>query len=269
MQVLKSMKITWKETLAIPISWNTDEVITQRVEFIAKMTDLLVRKKEFIYVDEQGYDLHKARKQKGHALAGRPATVSLQPKGDRISVIAALSLSGGLFFHHFVHGLGAKKRGVDAKDFDYFLGKLRMDPRVRGKVKVIIFDNAKIHHAELLADTISALHDQDHIEVLYLPPYSPFLNAIEFAFNVLKKKVQGMQFNGTKELEGAIATAIRDITPENAAGFFDHAQSFWEQAKLGIPFRGKILDPLRQEPDESAPASAPPAASIASAHGSQ
>lgn len=130
-KTLQSLKITWKNTYAIPASWNTEDALTQRSEFARKMADLLVRRREFIYVDEQGYDLHKVRKSKGHAVSGQPARVTLQPKGDRISVIAALSRSG-IVFHHIVRSLGAKKRGVNAKDFDYFLNKLVLQIRAKG-----------------------------------------------------------------------------------------------------------------------------------------
>ncbi len=263
MQVLKSLKITWKTTYSIPASWNTDEVLQKRSDFVSMMTDLLVRKREFLYIDEQGYDLHKVRKTKGHALAGQPARVALQPKGDRVSVIAALSKSG-ITHHHTVKSLGAKKRGVDAKDFDYFLNKLLL--QIRGKVSVLIVDNAKIHHAELLEPTIASLHEHDHIDVYYLPPYSPFINAIEYAFNVMKTNVQQKQFHGTAELEGAIKEAAKEVTAEQATAFFDKAQSYWEQCKLGIPFRGPILSPLTDDCSSTTAATAqsstaaPPAA---------
>lgn len=66
----------------------------------------------------------------------------------------------------------------------------------------------------------------------YLPPYSPFINAIEYAFNVLKMNVQQKEFRGTQELEAAINAAIPEITAVQAAGFYDKAQSYWEQCKL-------------------------------------
>lgn len=246
------------------------DIVARRVEFIPKMIDLLVNKVEVFCADEQGWDLHKARKRKGHAPAGEPAVVALQPKGDRVSLIGALSRSG-MIMHQFVHSLGPKKRGVDAKDFDYFLTKLRMHPSVHGRRIALLVDNAKIHHAELLAPTIASLREHDHIEVIFLPPYSPFLNPIEYAFNVLLLKMQNKEFHGPAELQGALAHAIEEITPVMASGFFDKAQSYWEQAKLGIPFRGKILEPLHSGPDVSALSEAtgvappPAAAGVASA----
>lgn len=235
-------------------------MIAQRAAFIPTITEYLVRQFEFIYIDEQGYDLHKVRKTKGRALAGHPATVSVQPKGDRVSIIAALSKSGGMFFHHVVPSLGPKKRGVTGEDFDYFLNKLRQ--QLRKKPCVLIYDNAKIHHAEVLDGTIATLRDEG-IEVLHLPPYSPWINAIEYAFNVLRTKISNRQFNGgKKELEAAIRAEARNITPEHAVGFFNKAQSYWEAAKLGMPFTGMILDPALPVADHHpAPAAAARAAS--------
>lgn len=51
-----------------------------------------------------------------------------------------------------------------------------------GKNSVIIMDNAKIHHDEVLVESV----EEAGGKVIYLPPYSPDFNPIETAFSSLK-----------------------------------------------------------------------------------
>jgi putative transposase len=54
-----------------------------------------------------------------------------------------------------------------------------------GKV-VIVLDNARIHHAKLLADFLDA---NSRLQLMFLPPYSPNLNPIEGLWGWLKDSV--------------------------------------------------------------------------------
>lgn len=68
----------------------------------------------------------------------------------------------------------------DAVTFGNFLTKL-LKHRAKGKRMVIIMDNAKYHHAKLLAPL---LHKQRNVlTLLFLPPYSPELNPISGSGN--------------------------------------------------------------------------------------
>ena len=58
------------------------------------------------------------------------------------------------------------------------------------------------------------------IEHLFLPPYSPFLNPIEYAFNALKQAVQAETFHDRGELIQIIKEKIPTITEEMATNFF-------------------------------------------------
>jgi len=87
-----------------------------------------------------------------HNNAGEKATLTVMPKGQRISLIAALD-STGIVHHVSFNSLGDKKRGVNAEDFRSFLIDLS------GKVQwnsVFILDNCKIHDAgKSITDTHS------------------------------------------------------------------------------------------------------------------
>lgn len=55
-----------------------------------------------------------------------------------------------------------------------------------GKI-VMVLDNARIHHAKLLEPFLTEM--KDRLELVFLPPYSPQLNAVEGLWKWLKSDV--------------------------------------------------------------------------------
>ena len=96
--------------------------------------------------------------------------------GDHLreNVIGAVCPASGELFCHVVPW-------VDSEWFGLFLKGLADLTRVRhqaGKRIVLILDNASWHKVKSLP--------KEHIEILYLPPYSPDFNPIEHVWLVLK-----------------------------------------------------------------------------------
>ena len=135
--------------------------------------------------------------------------------------------------------------GVNAKDFRSFL--FDMAPKVPHGA-LLIMDNARIHHANMLKETWKVLNTQYGFEVLYLPPYSPFLNPIELAFNHVKHALKLVEFTGYADFKDKVQASFNAITPDQAAGFERHCKKYYNQCRLGLPFTGKILSP--DVPDE-------------------
>lgn len=139
----------------------------------------------------------------------------------RRALIGALAKTG--FVHYrLIESLGKQKRGTNAEDFKLFLTDLfRKIPRN----SVVILDNAKIHHAETLDGVWELGKNAYGIDKLFLSPYSPFLNPIEYAFNALQNLVIKEEWFTRGELVETIKRKIPEITAEKAA------------------FQGKPLDP--------------------------
>ena len=168
-KAIKSLHITWKNVLPIPESWNTPKTIAERTKYAERATMEYASDREFIYIDEQGYDLHLSRKTKGHALSGQPAVLAMKPKGHRVSLIAALSKQG-IIHTKLVESLGPQKRGTNADDFRLFIHDLRAKIS-RGAL--LLFDGAKIHVAEELKELWPVLETEFAIEHVVLPANSP------------------------------------------------------------------------------------------------
>lgn len=86
-----------------------------------------------------------------------------------VACFGAVSLSTGKFVR-------AMCSVFNAETFQSFLKKL-LRHRSRGKRMVIVLDNAKYHHAVLLAPFLRK--HRGILSLLFLPPYSPQLAPIE------------------------------------------------------------------------------------------
>lgn len=99
------------------------------------------------------------------------------PTRKSIACFGAVSLHTG----KFVRSISAK---FDAQTFEDFLKKL-LRHRSRGKKMVIVLDNARYHHAKLLAPW---LHQRrQDLALVFLPPYSPQLAPIERVWKLARR----------------------------------------------------------------------------------
>lgn len=148
--------------------------------------------------------------------------------------------TNGILAQQCIKSEGKKKRGFNAVDFNLFL---QNHAHRLPANSVIILDNAKIHHAQAVQPMYTMLERAYGLSILFLPPYSPFMNAIEYAFAKLKEGVGVEKFSTRDELIGVIEREIRKISPQDAAGYISHITKYYSQASLGLAFRGKPLYP--------------------------
>lgn len=241
-RALLSYDVTWKCILPIPVNWNTEEALERRASFLKELLDFSNFGRPVVFIDESSFNLHIQRS-KGRSVSGYPAILSTVPKGKRITLIAALGEQGIIYYRLKTHSASDTSRGTTAEDFRQFLFDLV--PKLPQNT-LIILDNAKIHHANSL-QSIWELLSVKNFEKLFLPPYSPFLNPIEYAFNDMKAHVKSKAPSKKAQLKTAIEEAIQGITSEKAKAFIDHSRKFYPQVAHKIPFRGKILDPLLED----------------------
>jgi transposase len=130
---------------------------------------------------------------------------------------------------------------VNADDFRSFLFDLA---NKIPKNSLLIMDNAKIHHANKLDDSMwEMLKNQYGIDHHFLPAYSPFLNPIEYAFNHVKSEIKGKELTGFSELQNEVEKAFSSVTREKASNFEQHSRKYFQQCLSEIPFKGRILYP--------------------------
>jgi putative transposase len=98
---------------------------------------------------------------------------------------------------------------LNAQSFQDFLEK-SVFPAYTGKKIIMILDNSKIHHANMLADFKE--QNKDKIEFLFLPPYAPTINRIEGLWKWLKQTVIYNRFlHGLPEIRAAVLEFLSSI----------------------------------------------------------
>ena len=65
---------------------------------------------------------------------------------------------------------------------------------------MIILDNFKSHHAKLTIETAKKLN----IDLIFLPPYSPHLNPIEYIWKTIKREISPLFIKKQEQLQKLI-----------------------------------------------------------------
>jgi transposase len=84
---------------------------------------------------------------------------------------------------------------------------------------VVVLDKLGAHRTQRVRELVEVQGAQ----LLFLPSYSPDLNPIEEAFSKIKGIVRKVGARTREGLVKAIERALAAVTPEDAAGWFDHA----------------------------------------------
>ena len=214
-KVLTKLGITIKLLRAIPASRNCPETLQARLEYGHKfLNDAPADRKNIIWVDECGFNLHIRRKY-GRSRRGEHATITVpNGRGRNISACAAMSEEG---FLYEVLRPGA----YNAEAFCVFLeGLFALLTRMGRSNCWIVLDNVRFHHC-----TIVALCAQQHSHTLvFLPPYSPMLNPIESLFSKWKTLIrsQGVALTANSLLS-SMANARFEIAVADCLGWIRDA----------------------------------------------
>jgi len=210
-KILTKLGITIKLLRAIPVSRNCPETLQARLEYGHKfLNDAPADRKNIIWVDECGFNLHIRRKY-GRSRRGEHATITVpNGRGRNISACAAMSEEG---FLYEVLRPGA----YNAEAFCVFLeGLFALLTRMGRSNCWIVLDNVRFHHCAIVA-----LCTERHSHTLvFLPPYSPMLNPIESLFSKWKTLIrsQGVALTANSLLS-SMANARYEITVADCLGW--------------------------------------------------
>ena len=130
-------------------------------------------------------------------------------RGKNLTLIASMSL----------HGMGEAmcvKGATDAKAFEVYVDHFLAPTLQPGQV--VVFDNLGAHRPQGIRELIEA----KGAEVVLLPSYSPDLNPIEEALSKIKNILRKVGARTPEVLTEAMAEALSAVTPQDAAGWFNH-----------------------------------------------
>jgi transposase len=166
-------------------------------------------KKNFIFIDETGCCLNMSRKfarsKKGtRAFSKRPSG-----KGKRISMIGAVKFGRMLKCMKF--------KGTLTGDVFYFYIKKYL-LKYLDSSKTVVLDNVSPHKNKKAL----ALIRSTGAKIIFLPPYRPELNPIEYCWSVMKNTIRKLKPRTERELMEAYDISLQTVTSKSIKSFFYH-----------------------------------------------
>ncbi len=169
-------------------------------------------KAEIHWGDETGVtnELHNGR---SYSPKGVTPVVSVQAKRLSASMISTITNQGKVRFMIY-------KGGMNVDIFKRFLTRLIKDAP---KKVFLIVDNLRVHHAKILKEWLEV--NKEHIELFFLPSYSPERNPDEYLNGDLKSNLASKQIPRTSvDMYGNVISHMRKLqkSPEHVKKFFKH-----------------------------------------------
>ena len=130
-------------------------------------------------------------------------------RGTVLTVIGALTYDG-------VEAIMTVEGGTTAKVFRRFVDDHLVPVLLPDDI--VVMDNLAAHHATGIRAAIEATGAQ----VLYMPAYSPDLNAIEYCWSKLKSILRRLGARTVTTLRRAVRTAGKLVTSSDAEGWIQH-----------------------------------------------
>ena len=209
---LNQFHYSLKTLTIVPQRRNCESTLDQRLFYAQKFNAKLLETegKTFVFIDEVGFSV-SSRTRFGRSLTGSSACISVPSVRSRnISVIASMSKDKMVMYK-------INHKPVNGEDFKGFLIELSSFCRSNGvEDPCFILDNARIHHYRGLEDIIHSLQ----LSLLYLPPYSPFLNPIENVFSKWKNTVVRSEAKCESDLLKLIEEGFNSISCDDCSGYY-------------------------------------------------
>jgi transposase len=145
---------------------------------------------------------------------------SRAPKGDRAygkvprnrgkntTLIASMSLFG-------MGDAMCFEGATDSLAFELYVEHFLAPALKEGQV--VVMDNLGAHQPKRIREII----EEKGAQLVYLPSYSPDMNPIEEAFSKIKNILRKVGARTHEALVAAISEALSEVTPSDAAGWFD------------------------------------------------
>ncbi|KAL0146999.1 hypothetical protein M9458_057523 [Cirrhinus mrigala] len=224
-RILKKNQVHMKQLYRVPFDRNSERVKHLRTEYVERVLQMDAEQiqHEFIYVDEAGFNLAKTRRRGRNVIGHRAITNVPGQRGGNITLCAAITQNGVLHHH-------ANLGPYNANLILAFLDRLHEIVTALNQVDqmryIVVWDNVSFHRAALVQNWF---HDHPEFEVLYLPPYSPFLNPIEEFFSAWRWKVYDLRPYDRLPLIQAMEQACDQIEAASVQGWIRHSRRFFQR----------------------------------------
>ncbi|KAG2217216.1 hypothetical protein INT45_013961 [Circinella minor] len=217
---------------------NSDETIAARMNWAHAFESSGIDYYKCIFIDEAGFNMY-IKRNFGRSKRGTPAKALVsKSRGVNMTIIGGITGEGivNLSLRRPQAVVGSKKRklgsgeekvvgkiGTRAEHYIDFLEVLMGVLKENGMDgRILVMDNAAIHKTPEVREAVK----KQGFEILYLPPYSPFLNPIEEFWSKLKAGVKRHLLTTDDTLLPRIIDSANQITTQDCQGWIRHSLSF-------------------------------------------
>jgi transposase len=164
---------------------------------------------DLLYLDESGFQTNMTRTHARCPRGQRAIDSVPRNRGKNLTLLCALTLAGPTA-SLVVEG------GVDGNVFVTYVREVLVPVLRSGQV--VVLDNLGAH----LRPKVRELVEATGALLVYLPPYSPDLNPIEFLFSKLKAAMRALAARTREGVLEALRQALDMVTPSDAQSWFQH-----------------------------------------------
>jgi transposase len=198
----------------MPIERNSEDKINQRAIYASNI--VLHPIENLIFLDETGINKHLTK----HYGYSPKSVKGIKPvpanRGLNLSCMCAIFKEGLIAYE-------IRRGSYNSEFFVEFIQNKLADFFRNNPQKILIMDNARFHHLEIVLLKLRELG----IAFKFLPPYSPQLNPIEEFFSMIKSRFTSIH-DSTDVIENDFRT--------NFEGFYEHMSEWVEKARQRIDF---------------------------------
>lgn len=236
--ITKVCKFSLKRISKWAMRRGLDEVKEQRYEWAKEYQDKLDFNKNCVFIDEAGFNI-SMRREYGWSAVGEKAVIKVPvTRGVNVSFLGAVCAKGciELMVRNPATIAANKKRKIDTDTavsesggrgttanhiFTFVKSVIHQitNNNELKEMKYLVLDNASVHKRRDLQLLVAL----SGLELVFLPPYSPGLNAIEEFWSVCKSKVKRSALSRKEQLTPKVMDATSRVSIESYDGFCRHA----------------------------------------------
>jgi transposase len=231
--LLKKLGITRKK-----LTWHYNQLNEEKAKAFNEEIKPLLTKYPFIAIDECSF-YPNSDPRFGYSLKGERARAKKpSSQGEHYTLLFAVS---NLKVNGVVHWK-LVKGSVDWKVFYDFLEELKP---IGNKKNILLMDNARIHTAfrkrkEANLPNVKEQMAKKNIEVRYITPYAPMINATELCFCLLRQQTEKQRPRNYEEMREAIKRVVELLNTKDLSEYFRHCVEYFDKKEAKIEL--KITD---------------------------
>jgi transposase len=219
-RTITSFNYTLKRLSPVPEKRNDQDNIESRFIYASFFLSLSEQYSDKIFfLDEVGFNI-SMRRRRGRSLSGEGAVMIVPTIRSRnISVCCVMSKRGTFLYRKQDRAFNIETFSIFIDDF---LSKLSMNGITNA---ILVLDNVSFHKSQVIR---AKIEESTHT-LIFLPPYSPFLNPIENMFSQWKENVRNRRPSNKEELLSLIDSSFLNVSGDHCRDYYENMVEYLQR----------------------------------------